>query len=169
VCGCGLSEADLDGDGKPDCKDLCPDDPRKSAPGVCDCGHPDTDSDGDGTLDCQDGCPTDPNKTQPGFCGCGVIDFDSDTDGVMDCADNCPTFHNPNQQDSVGDGIGDACRNLSDTGRTAPEDQASSGSDADSNTARPVFFNCGLGIVESLAASLAGLFLIQTTARRRRR
>lgn len=33
---------DTDSDGTPDCLDLCPSDPAKSAPGVCGCGAPET-------------------------------------------------------------------------------------------------------------------------------
>ncbi|MGI6525079.1 MAG: hypothetical protein ACOX2O_07310, partial [Bdellovibrionota bacterium] len=65
--------------------DRCPNDPKKTDPGVCGCGRPETDSDGDGTPDCKDRCPNDPNKTSPGRCGCGKPDIDSDGDGVLDC------------------------------------------------------------------------------------
>jgi hypothetical protein len=76
---------DTDGDGTPDCRDGCPLDPAKIAPGQCDCGVPDTDTDGDGIADCIDGCPTDPGKVVPGICGCGVADTDSNGDGSADC------------------------------------------------------------------------------------
>ena len=56
-CGCDVSETDSDGDGTPDCIDLCPGDSGKTDPGVCGCGVPDDDSDGDGLLDCLDACP----------------------------------------------------------------------------------------------------------------
>lgn len=51
-----LCVLDSDGDGIPDCVDLCPFDPLKTAPGTCGCGVPDTDSDGDGIPDCIDNC-----------------------------------------------------------------------------------------------------------------
>jgi serine/threonine protein kinase/formylglycine-generating enzyme required for sulfatase activity len=82
--------ADRDGDGTLDDRDLCPDDPNKTAPGICGCGAADTDSDNDGTLDCHDRCPQDPNKIAPGVCGCGVPDTDTDGDGALDCKDGCP-------------------------------------------------------------------------------
>ena len=68
--------------------DLCPDDPKKLAPGQCGCGVSDIDTDTDGTADCDDLCPQDPAKTAPGACGCGVLDTDADADGVADCNDN---------------------------------------------------------------------------------
>jgi hypothetical protein len=86
------SEAgDSDGDGTPNCFDLCPTDPLKVAPGTCGCGVADTDTDGDGTPDCTDGCPSDPAKIAPGICGCGTADTDSDGDGTPDCNDGCPS------------------------------------------------------------------------------
>ena len=53
---------DSDGDGIPDDTDNCPNDPKKTEPGVCGCGVADTDSDGDGAPDCIDSCPADPHK-----------------------------------------------------------------------------------------------------------
>jgi hypothetical protein len=107
---------DSDGDGSNDCKDLCPNDKGKTAPGVCGCGIADTDTDGDGAADCKDLCPKDkyktapglcgcgvpeasctdlcpddPYKTSPGQCGCGVPDTDTDGDGAADCKDLCPS------------------------------------------------------------------------------
>lgn len=137
VCGCGVPDADSDGDGSANCIDLCPSDPGKTEAGICGCGTPDTDSDGDGAadclsgcpsgqdadsdgdgiLDCHDGCPDDPNKTAPGMCGCGVADADGDNDGTPDCNDACPDDAGKTEpgicgcgvadQDSDGDGIAD--------------------------------------------------------------
>lgn len=56
---------DNDGDGTPDCKDQCPSDPTKIAPGACGCNIADTNSDGDEALDCQELCDDDPSKTEP--------------------------------------------------------------------------------------------------------
>lgn len=81
---------DSDGDGTPDCLDLCPNDPLKTAEGQCGCGNPDTDTDSDGIADCLDLCPKDPVKSVPGSCGCGVSDLDTDGDTVPDCVDGCP-------------------------------------------------------------------------------
>jgi hypothetical protein len=133
ICGCGVSDADSDGDGTVDCLDGCPSDPNKVVPGACGCGVSDADSDGDGTLDCNDGCPNDPTKTAPGLCGCGAVDdpSDGDGDGTADCIDGCPsdpTKIMPGQcgcgfadTDADGDGTAnciDGCPN--DPGKTAP-------------------------------------------------
>jgi hypothetical protein len=91
ICGCGIADADSDGDGTANCNDGCPNDPNKITVGICGCGIADTDSDSDGTANCNDGCPTDPLKTVPGICGCGVADTDSDNDGTANCNDGCPT------------------------------------------------------------------------------
>ena len=90
VCGCGVSDADTDGDGTPDCVDECPADPAKVAPGLCGCGVSEVDTDGDGTPDCADECPADPAKVAPGQCGCDVSEADTDGDGTPDCVDECP-------------------------------------------------------------------------------
>jgi hypothetical protein len=111
LLGVELLASDNDGDGIPDCNDLCPMDPLKSDPGDCGCGIADTDTDGDGTADCIDLCPADILKIDPGICGCGEPDDDSDGDGIEDCIDNCSGISNPGQADADGDGIGDACDN----------------------------------------------------------
>jgi len=131
ICGCGISDADTDGDGTPNCLDGCPSDPGKIAPGICGCGIADGDLDGDGVVDCLDGCPDDPAKIAPGACGCGVADTDGDGDGTADCNDACPS--DPAKQapgpcgcgapDSDGDGDGtadcnDGCPN--DPAKSAP-------------------------------------------------
>ncbi len=105
------SDGDSDGDGTPDCDDLCPGDPLKIDPGICGCGVPDIDSDSDGTADCNDLCPTDPLKIDPGICGCGISDADTDSDGIVDCIDICPDISDPGQVDSDSDGTGDLCDN----------------------------------------------------------
>ena len=84
VCANAIAEGgagDMDGDGVPDCQDLCPNDVTKTMPGICGCGITDTDSDGDGVDDCIDKCPGVPDST-------GALD--SDGDGVIDCLDVCP-------------------------------------------------------------------------------
>lgn len=82
ACGCGVSDADANSDGLPDCfsVDLCPTDPDKTSPGICGCGIPDTDSDGDGIADCIDNCPNIANANQA----------DADGDGTGDACEIRP-------------------------------------------------------------------------------
>jgi len=80
---------DPGGDGQSGSDDLCPDDPKKTAPGACGCGVADIDTDGDGTLDCNDKCPKNPDMTKPGENGCKAPEKDSDNDGIPDSEDKC--------------------------------------------------------------------------------
>ena len=80
---------DPGGDGQSGTEDLCPDDPKKTAPGVCGCGASEIDTDGDGTLDCNDNCPNNPDMTNPGENGCKAPEEDSDDDGIPDSEDKC--------------------------------------------------------------------------------
>ena len=43
---------DADGDGTPDCNDICPNDPQKTAPGINGCGNPEPTGDDDDGGDC---------------------------------------------------------------------------------------------------------------------
>lgn len=66
ICGCGVSEADTDGDGRVDCLDLCPQDASKGEPGDCGC------SNAPATLGtaCDDGlCATNNQCNGTGTCG----------------------------------------------------------------------------------------------------
>jgi hypothetical protein len=141
---------DGDGDGVPDCLDLCKTDPAKSSPGECGCGKsdgdsdrdlvpdcldkcrnaPDIDKDNDGVPDCVDGCPNDVNKTAPLSCGCGLPETDSDQDGVADCKDQCPS--NPKsvpgicgcavpETDANGNGAPDCIDPTASTQPSAPQ------------------------------------------------
>ena len=103
-----VSLPDDDGDGTPDCRDLCPGDPGKIEPGLCGCGAADTNRDGDALPDCTDGCPADPGKTTPGACGCGLPDADSDGDGTPDCHDDCPADPAKTTPGACGCGVPDA-------------------------------------------------------------
>ncbi|MDD1718891.1 MAG: PEGA domain-containing protein, partial [Methanoregulaceae archaeon] len=98
---------DSDRDGTPDCRDRCPVDSHKTAPGTCGCGVPDTDTDGDLTPDCKDRCPADVNKIAPGTCGCGVPDTDTDGDLTPDCNDLCPDDVNKITPGTCGCGVPD--------------------------------------------------------------
>jgi hypothetical protein len=120
--------ADTDGDGVPDCADVCigvpdPDQQDSDYDGVgdaCDtCIGPGADLDGDGYCGDWDRCPTlyDPGDGDVDFDGFGDAcdtcpgfgTVDTDGDGICDEEDNCPTVANPTQFDSDGDGIGSAC------------------------------------------------------------
>jgi len=87
---------DSDGDGVPDCFDMCPNNDQKSTSvGICGCwSNQDDDTDGDGVPDCRDSCPNNPKKVVPGTCGCDEEDIDSDGDGHFDCWDKCPSDSN---------------------------------------------------------------------------
>jgi hypothetical protein len=109
ICGCGVPDADRDGNDVPDCLengvDYCPEGPggHVRLPGICGCWMCDwCDSDGDEIPHCIDPeqnaefdfCPDDPGKSRPGVCGCGVSDVDRDSNAVPDCLergiDYCP-------------------------------------------------------------------------------
>lgn len=102
-CGCGVPDADRDGDGELDCSDECPDDPGKFEPDGCGCGIADVDNDDDGVLDCDDACPFDANKTEPGVCGCGVADVEDEAD----CTDDCPLDPTKTAPGQCGCGVSD--------------------------------------------------------------
>lgn len=106
VCGCGVPDSDIDGDGTSDCVDPCPND------------NPD-DLDGDGVCGSVDNCPADANGDQADGDGDGLGDVcdscpldsanDLDGDGVCGDVDNCPSVANTLQTDSDLDGVGDGC------------------------------------------------------------
>lgn len=96
---------DTDGDGVPDCLDLCKNDATKTEPASCGCGRAETDTDGDLIADCVDRCPNDPAKTSVGQCGCGVAETDSDNDGVANCVDTCPTDSSKTSPGGCGCGV----------------------------------------------------------------
>ena len=54
ICGCGVPDADTDGDSVANCIDLCPTDSAKSVPEVCGCGVADIDLNNNNTMDCLD-------------------------------------------------------------------------------------------------------------------
>jgi hypothetical protein len=72
---CGSTSPDGDGDGAPDCMDMCAMDRAKTAPGVCGCGMPETDANMNGTPDCMDTMP-EPEPVDPDACKIGPIPAD---------------------------------------------------------------------------------------------
>ncbi len=91
----GLDCPDTDGDGTLNCRDGCPNDPLKVAPGICGCGVADTDTDLDGVADCLDNCDAIAN---PGYADC-------DSDGVG----NVCELAAGTQWDTNGNGAPDQC------------------------------------------------------------
>lgn len=93
---------DSDHDGAIDCLDGCPNDRKKTDPGLCGCGVVDKDKDNDGVADCNDVCNNEDDTV------------DVDADGIPDCIDDC-LFTG---QDSDGDGVedcNDICSGQDDT------------------------------------------------------
>jgi Thrombospondin type 3 repeat len=83
-CGCGVSDADDDGDGIVNCKDRC----------VSVASMNQTDTDSDGVGDVCDNCPGIPNSNQTDTDGDGIgdlCDTDIDADGVLNQDDACPS------------------------------------------------------------------------------
>lgn len=86
--GCPIAppDSDRDGDGVPDRRDFCPDNPEDLDGWEDEDGCPDPDNDGDGVPDVDDACPREPGP--PEARGCPVVDRDGD--GVADDVDRCP-------------------------------------------------------------------------------
>jgi choice-of-anchor B domain-containing protein len=111
----GFDDAlDADLDGVPDGCDICPgfddlaDDDGDGVPNGCDicAGYDDSsDIDNDGTIDCLDSCTDNDND---GFGNPGIA-YNTCPD------DNCPALSNPSQNDADADAVGDACDNCSNT------------------------------------------------------
>ena len=96
---------DSDGDGVPDQKDLCKDEPEdKDGTDDAD-GCPDRDDDGDGVPDTEDECRNQAEDKDGFQDGDGCLDADNDADGLRDGEDGCP------DQAEDGDGFqdGDGC------------------------------------------------------------
>ncbi len=140
-----LPGGDRDGDGVPDLRDACPDDPEDVDGWVDDDGCPDPDNDGDGIPDSEELCPNDPEDLD-GFEDIdGCPDPDNDGDGLLDIDDLCPdereVFNRYHDEDGCPDrlprGIKSLPMSLSDaTARTwilwAVADRTSDDLDPDS-------------------------------------
>ena len=94
-------DGDRDGDGIPDSKDKCPDQPEDKDMFQDEDGCPDPDNDGDGIPDTIDKCPLDP-EDKDGFQDAdGCPDPDTEGDGMPDNLDKCP--HEPEDKDGFQD------------------------------------------------------------------
>lgn len=143
VCGCGVSDADMDQDGTPDCSDRCALDPLKTEPGLCGCAASDADADTDGVPDCNDLCPGDPDKLSSGACGCGAAEADADGDGLPNCQDLCPKDASKVDLGSCGCSIADT-----DTDADATAD-CRDGCSSDAFKAAPGACGCGVADTDS--------------------
>jgi OOP family OmpA-OmpF porin len=87
--------ADRDGDGIPDVKDRCPDEPEDRDGFEDEDGCPDPDNDKDGILDGKDKCPNEAEDFDSFEDEDGCPDPDNDKDGIPDPADKCPNEAGP--------------------------------------------------------------------------
>ena len=109
--------SDRDGDGIPDDKDECPDQPE-DFDGQDDAdGCPDLDSDGDGIPDDKDRCPHEPEDLDGYQDEDGCPDPDNDGDGIPDRLDQCPNA--PEDKDGVDDH--DGCPDPDNDGDGIPD------------------------------------------------
>jgi Lectin C-type domain/Domain of unknown function (DUF2341) len=109
ACGCGVADANTDGDTQLDCNETCDSDPLKLVPGTCGCGVSDSDTDGDMYVDCMEACDDDPLKQDPGQCGCGVADTDDDMSGIADCLESAQYFQTITVTPGCGNAATDSC------------------------------------------------------------
>jgi len=82
--------SDSDMDNVPDCRDLCPNSPPRSAVNADGCACVELDDDHDGVDDCDDWCDGTPTSEAADWRGCSCSQIDSDGDGVNNCRDQCP-------------------------------------------------------------------------------
>ena len=102
-----LGNGDRDGDGIPDDKDLCPDEPEDKDGFQDDDGCPDPDNDADGVPDSRDKCPNVPEDKDGFEDSDGCPDPDNDKDGIPDELDKCPDQAMKDDGYSTGDGCAD--------------------------------------------------------------
>ena len=123
----GCPTRDKDGDGIPDAKDKCADQPETINGYQDEDGCPDSipDTDGDGINDLNDKCKTEPEDKDGFQDQDGCPDLDNDNDGVMDAKDKCPNVPGPVENDGCpdtdkdGDGVVDRLDNCPDEPGTA--------------------------------------------------
>ena len=90
---------DRDGDGIPDVRDKCPDEPEDKDGFEDEDGCPDPDNDKDGILDAADKCPNEPEDFDGFEDEDGCPDLDNDQDGIPDPTDRCPNEPGPASND----------------------------------------------------------------------
>ncbi|MBE0565695.1 MAG: OmpA family protein [Krumholzibacteria bacterium] len=110
---------DRDGDGIPDGRDLCPDEPEDFDGFQDEDGCPDPDNDGDGIPDARDACPDEPEDFDGFRDEDGCPDPDNDGDGIVDALDACPD--EPEDFDGFQDE--DGCPDLDHDGDGVPDDR----------------------------------------------
>jgi outer membrane protein OmpA-like peptidoglycan-associated protein len=112
---------DRDGDGYPDPKDECPDEPEDFDAVEDGDGCPEEqDSDGDGIPDRDDACPADKEDRDGYLDSDGCPEPDNDVDGLDDSADRCA--NEPEDVDGFQDGDGCPDRDNDTDGLTDAED-----------------------------------------------
>jgi outer membrane protein OmpA-like peptidoglycan-associated protein len=94
-------DGDADGDGIPDSRDKCPNEPEDFDMFQDEDGCPDPDNDGDGIPDVKDKCPLDPEDFDGFQDADGCPDKDNDGDGIPDAVDKCP--NEPEDKDGFED------------------------------------------------------------------
>jgi outer membrane protein OmpA-like peptidoglycan-associated protein len=108
---------DRDGDGIPDDKDACPDEPEDKDGYQDEDGCPDLDNDGDGIPDLVDKCPNEAEDRDGFQDEDGCPDADNDLDGIPDVRDKCP--NEPEDIDGYQDE--DGCRDDDNDGDGIPD------------------------------------------------
>ena len=91
--------ADHDGDGIPDVRDKCPNEPEDKDGFEDEDGCPELDNDQDGLLDAGDKCPNEPEDVDGFEDEDGCPELDNDRDGVPDASDRCPNEAGPGTSD----------------------------------------------------------------------
>ena len=84
-----IEDGDRDGDGIPDSRDACPDQPEDKDGFQDEDGCPDLDNDKDGVPNALDKCPSVPGPASNAGCPLSTVG-DRDADGIPDDQDQCP-------------------------------------------------------------------------------
>ena len=113
----GLGSGDADGDGIPDAKDQCPNEPEDKDGFQDEDGCPDPDNDGDGIADAKDKCPNEPEDKDGFQDDDGCPEPDNDGDGIPDTIDKCPN----EAEDKDGFQDDDGCPELDNDGDGIPD------------------------------------------------